>query len=163
MSNDTTGQPGPDTPPNAGGNTLTQADVDRIVAERLARQKRQHDEALTAAQSAAQQAAEKHQQEVQAATQAAQAAQEAQTAAERRLAAVQVAIDKGLPVELADRLVGTTPDELAADADRVLALGVIRPAGRPTSTTGLRPGTGTPDDPPEETDPRKLAARLPRY
>lgn len=40
--------------------------------------------------------------------------------AERRLLAVRVGLEKGLPLLLADRLVGETTEELEADADRLV-------------------------------------------
>lgn len=81
-------------------------------------------------------------------------AQEAQTKTtlEQRLAALEgdlnreraekqrlkIATDKKLPVELASRLIGETEEELAADADRLLAL--LKPA-TPTSP-GVPPSGG---------------------
>jgi predicted RNase H-like nuclease (RuvC/YqgF family) len=71
-----------------------------------------------------------------------QAGQQQQTL-EQRLAAIEgdltkeratnmrlkVASDKKLPAELADRLIGSTAEELAADADRLLAF--LKPASGP--------------------------------
>lgn len=42
---------------------------------------------------------------------------------------LKVASDKKLPPELADRLIGSTPEELATDADRLLAF--LKPASGP--------------------------------
>jgi hypothetical protein len=93
------------------------------------------------------------------------------TAAERRAAEsearalrLEVAGDKGLTPKQAKRLVGSTREELEADADEILAdFGSkeppARPAGRPREN--LR-GGGDPTDEPAETDPRKLAAQIPR-
>jgi predicted RNase H-like nuclease (RuvC/YqgF family) len=80
--------------------------------------------------------------------------QQAQQTLEQRLAAIEaernqeraarqrleVATHKKLPPELADRLVGATPEELAADAERLLAF--LKPAsgpGVPPSGSGGRP------------------------
>lgn len=87
------------------------------------------------------------------------------TAAEKRaLDAVryEVALDKGLTRSQAKRLVGNTPEELAADADELLAdLGhteatppvTRRPAER------LRGGS-EPEQEPEEKDVRKIGERM---
>lgn len=69
----------------------------------------------------------------------------------------------GLPEKLIDRLKGKTEEEILADAEDMLgALGAGR---KPTVTQkpkeALRGGS-EPNDEPEETDPRKLAARVPR-
>lgn len=106
----------------------------------------------------------------------AQRAAEAREAAEREaaeakleLARTRVALRKGLTEAQAKRLQGSTEEELEADADELLA--TFRPVGddddegddplrRPRER--LRSGN-RPDPAPEERDPRKLAASLPRY
>lgn len=92
-------------------------------------------------------------------------------AAELNLMRLQVGLDKGLTAAQARRLSGKTHEELEADADELLeAFGAKKasdegeprrtgPSGRPRER--LR-GGGDPDDEPEETDPRKLAAKIPR-
>lgn len=77
-----------------------------------------------------------------------------------------VAEAKGIPLKHAGRLKGSTKEELEADADDYLedytppAGGDKRPIpGKPREN--LR-GGGAPDDEPEETDPAKLAAQIPR-
>lgn len=84
--------------------------------------------------------------------------------AERNLMRLQVGLDKGLTPAQAKRLVGTTKEELEADADELAeAFGgkaqTSPPPGRPREN--LR-GGGEPAEEPEETDPAKLAARIPR-
>ncbi|HET7388433.1 MAG TPA: hypothetical protein VFJ19_17405 [Nocardioidaceae bacterium] len=80
--------------------------------------------------------------------------------AESELARYKVAAAKGLTPGQAKRLVGSTEDELAADADEMLAeLG-----GTSTSTTKPKErlrGGGEPDDEPEE-DISKVVADIPR-
>lgn len=77
-----------------------------------------------------------------------------------------VALDKGLNLTRAKRLVGDNEDEFAADADELLAdLGDIKPDdSKPTPTSkpreNLKPGNNTPDEPPEETDLRKLGESM---
>lgn len=83
--------------------------------------------------------------------------------AEAELLRLQVGIDKGLTPAQARRLVGTTKEELVADADDLLeSFGGAqqqRPAsGRPTER--LR-GGGEPDTDPEP-DLSKIAAEIPR-
>lgn len=80
-----------------------------------------------------------------------------------------VALEKGLSITQAKRLVGSTEDELSLDADELLTdLGVTdTPTGSETGPAtrprpDLTPGSGDPDATPEETDPAKLAALVPR-
>lgn len=91
----------------------------------------------------------------------------ARTAAELRALQLEVALDKGLSATQAKRLIGTTREELEADADELVdsfapgeeGANKGKPASRPTER--LRGGgTGTLEA--EETDPRKLAAQIPR-
>ena len=108
--------------------------------------------------------------EVQRATDRATQAEERAKAAESRAARMEVAAAKGLSLAMASRLVGETKEELEADADELMT--ELRPAtgagpkpgdtpgGRPRET--LRSGTA-PDTKPEETDPAKLAAMVPRF
>lgn len=85
---------------------------------------------------------------------------------------LRVALRKGLTEAQAKRLVGETEDELAADADDLLATFQTQPeppadepADEPKKPSRqpqerLKPGA-TPSSEPEETDPRKLAENLP--
>lgn len=92
------------------------------------------------------------------------------TEAEAKALRLEVAQDKGLTPAQAKRLAGTSKEELEADADELLA--TFAPAsnddeGDPKGTSRrpkerLTPGASAPAEP-EETDPRKLAADLPRY
>lgn len=75
-----------------------------------------------------------------------------------------VARDKGLPAKYAGRLKGTTREELEADADDIAE---DFPKPEPKVALSQKPkenlrGGGKPDEEPEETDPRKLAAKIPR-
>lgn len=74
---------------------------------------------------------------------------------------LRVGLRLGLPEELIDRLRGSTEEEVMEDAEGLLALvNPKRPTdGRPKQR--LRGGT-EPAQEPEETDPRKLAAQVPR-
>lgn len=86
---------------------------------------------------------------------------------------LEVAAEKGLTPSQAKRLVGSTREELEADADELVdTFGGKkkdkddddrkggRPGGRPRER--LRAGSGTEDDEPEETNPRILAKDVPR-
>lgn len=85
--------------------------------------------------------------------------------AELRALRLEVAAEKGLTTAQAKRLVGATREELEADADDLLETFAPKPSpaapvlGRPREK--LR-GGGDPDEPVEETDPRKLAALIRR-
>lgn len=71
-----------------------------------------------------------------------------------------VAFDLGLPKTIAKRLVGTTREEMIADAQALLE--ELAPAKRPSTqrpTEALRGGL-EPDKDPEETDLKKLGERM---
>lgn len=87
--------------------------------------------------------------------------------AEARALRLEVATSKGLTPAQAKRLVGTTKDELEADADELVeTFGAGKgdpkppPGGKPTER--LQSG-GDPTGVPEVTDPKKLAESVPRY
>lgn len=76
---------------------------------------------------------------------------------------IRIGARHGLPDELIDRLKGSTEEEILTDAEKLLTI-VGGPGKRPPSQRpqeNLR-GGGAPQVEPEETDPRKLAARIPR-
>jgi hypothetical protein len=103
---------------------------------------------------------------------------ETQTAeAEARALRAEVASAKGLPAGLGKRLQGSTREELEADADELLK--IAKPSKKddeddeptPKSSGGRSPrtapkerlrGGSKPDEEPDERDPRKLAASVPR-
>lgn len=134
-----------DEPPSGGEQTLTQAEVDRIVGERLARERSKyadyddlkakaakHDEAVQAQKTEQERLSE---QLTAAQTEAKNARGEAMR--------LKVATAKSLPTELAARLRGDTEEELAADADTLLAVfpQPQQPApGQRTPVEHLRPG-----------------------
>ena len=71
-----------------------------------------------------------------------------------------VALDLGLPKEIASRLQGADRDEMVADAEKLLEL--LAPAKRPNSrkpTEALRGGLQS-DAEPEETDLKKIGERM---
>lgn len=75
---------------------------------------------------------------------------------------IRIGARNGLPDELIDRLRGDTEEEILADAEKLLGIVAGRkpPTRRPNES--LRGGT-QPSQEPDETDPRKLAASIPRY
>lgn len=81
-------------------------------------------------------------------------------------AKLRVALRKGLTETQAKRLVGESEEDLEADADDLLASFQTADSTEPDTSRRpqerLRSGA-TPDSEPEETDPRKLAADVPRY
>jgi hypothetical protein len=125
---------------NAGveSRTFTQADLDRIVTERLAKEKQRGE---VAAQRARQEAERKAAEEQgqwktlaeQYKTEAEQARQQAQ-AASLQVLRRDIAAKLNVPAVLADRLVGSTPEELEADAKALLAS--LPKAPLPTANAG---------------------------
>lgn len=98
----------------------------------------------------------------------------AQTAAEKRAEAAEakalryeIALEKNVPAKLIKFLGGNTEDEIKAAADELLE--AVSPADTGGSTTGDKPkealragAAGSSDSEPEEMDPAKLAAEIPR-
>lgn len=81
--------------------------------------------------------------------------------AEGELLRLTVGLEKGLTPAQARRLVGATKDELEADADDLLAtFGGDKKAPPQRKPNERLRGGSDPDDPPGETDPRKLAAAI---
>jgi hypothetical protein len=87
------------------------------------------------------------------------------SAAQREAARLRIALKKGLTETQAKRLVGDTEEELEKDADELLESfkddndgdGSDRRTPKPRMRTGAAPSSE-----PEETDPEKLAASVPR-
>ncbi len=92
-------------------------------------------------------------------------AEDRATRAEQEAARLRVALKKGLTETQAKRLVGDTEEDLEKDADELLASfkqdddGGQEPRRLPRER--LRPGAA-PSSEPEDTDPEKLAAKIPR-
>ena len=81
------------------------------------------------------------------------------TTAEANAARFEIALEKGLTKSQAKRLVGSTREELEADAEELLAdlgLGEEKPTPARRPQERLKPGAA-PDAEPEEHDPAKLA------
>jgi len=111
---------------NSGGErTFTQADLDRIVSERLAKEKQRSEQFAAKARHEAERKAAEEQGQWK--TLAEQYKTEAETALKQAQAASlavlrrDVAAKMSVPPVLADRLTGTTADELEADAKQLMA------------------------------------------
>ncbi|HEY1395028.1 capsid assembly scaffolding protein Gp46 family protein [Roseateles sp.] len=129
------------TPPAAADpapTTFTQADLDRIVADRLSRERGKYadyDQLKTKA-SEFDKLADAQKTEAQKAADAVTAAEAKAQAAERRALLLEVASEKGITAAQAKRLVGNTRDELLADADEFLQ---SLPGAQPQQPSGRRP------------------------
>lgn len=118
---------------NGGGGgerTFTQAELDRIISDRISREREKYSDydQLKAAAGELEQIKDADKTELQRAQDAAAAAERRAAEAEQRadraaqdLLRSRVGAAKGLSPALAARLVGTTEEEIAADADDLLA------------------------------------------
>ena len=161
-----TPQTGDATGEQAGGGqngtprTFTQADVDKMITDRLEQERRKATKAADAARAEAERKAAEEQgefkrlydQEKAQREQAENKARELELSAPPAAAAAKV----GLPPALADRLRGETPDEMEADAKSVLAA-LPKPAA-PNINNGAG-GAGAQDGMDDATR-REYAARL---
>lgn len=137
--------------------TFTQADVDRIVSERLSRERARYADYddLKAKASEYDKAAEAQKTEQQRLAEQLQAAQSEAERYRTESLRLKVATDKGVPAALIPRLQGASEEELAADADELLKVlpqqqAAPPAAGRPVAE--LRSGAL----PPEETGPTDM-------
>ena len=154
------------------GKTFTQADVDRIVADRLKRLEGKYagfDELKAKADRLDElEAATKS--DVEKLNERAAAADKRAADAEARANRMEVAAAKGLTAAQAKRLIGTTREELEADADDILAaFGSGTPGTDDTSKPPPPGGTPKPNmqggsDPTAgpDVDIRKIVESIPR-
>ena len=158
----------PDTPeggttqPEAGepAKTFTQDQLDKIVEQRLARERAKfadyEDLKAKADRLAERENADKS--EVDRAREEAEAAKKEAETAKGELLRMQIASSKGLSPSQAKRLVGNTREELEADADDLLE--AFKPSDDKRDSSRrpkekLRPGASNEGD--EEPDPKKVA------
>lgn len=154
--------------PKPDEKTFTQADVDRIVADRLKREQAKYSDYddLKAKAARFDEAEEKTKSETQRLADANRVAEERANKAELDSCRMRVAIRKGLTEAQVKRLLGTTEEELEADADELLAaFKGAEPETTPPATGGrpkekLRPGA-VPDAEPDP-DPAQVLAAIPR-
>ncbi|MDV8006751.1 hypothetical protein [Rhodococcus sp. IEGM 1318] len=146
----------------------TQADFDKAISARLTRERANYADHDTykASHDELQKIQNGQKSEAQKERERADAAEKRANEAEHRELQRSIAEAKGIPLKHAGRLKGATKEELEADADDYLEdytppEGGGRPPipGKPREN--LR-GGGAPDEEPEETDPAKLAAQIPR-
>lgn len=184
-------QPNDDTG-NGGARTFTQAEVDKIVGERVARERAKfsdYDELKSRAAEADKQKSQLDRIETQLAEQV-KRTEKAEEANLRR----EVADELGLTAKQARRLQGKTKDELLADGREYMEDNGIKPKSASTSnvatdddkgkdvkpdvtpepepaarngrrrpTETLRSGAPVTPEAPEETDPMKLVANVRRF
>lgn len=167
----------------SAGKTFTQAEVDKIVRDRVARERAKYADYDDLKAAAAEGDKNKTQLD-KLSEQLGQLTSRAEKAEAAQLRAKVIA-DKKIPASLAKRLQGSTEEELTADADELLAdwkaaggkagsdegeqdgdegkgtpAATAPPRGRPRED--LRSGAPTTPRAPEETNPLKLAALIPR-
>jgi hypothetical protein len=169
--------------PNADGNTdgdQSAMDTDAGKRALAAERKRASDAEKRAADLEAelQKAKDKDKPDIERLTSERDAAVQRADKAEANVLRMEVAAAKGLTAAQAKRLTGSTKDELEADADELLEAfggskggdggdsksgndgqGEKPPAGKPREHMS---GGNDPTTPPEETDPAKIAASIPR-
>lgn len=160
--------------PPAGDKTFTQDEVDRIVSNRLAEERKKfgdYDE-LKAKAGELDKLKESSASEMDKLTEQVTKLTEGQAAAEARALRAEVATAKGLTAAQAKRLAGSTREELEADADEILEAFPVSSSTESTSRGGppsrqpkpvLRGGSDPTEEESVETDPAKLADGVPRF
>lgn len=131
----------------ANERTFTQADVDRVVQERLAREREKYADHEDLQRKAAEldEIKASQQSELEKVTARAEAAEKkaaeavaAQKAAEVQALRVRIATEKGVPAKLAKYITGETQEEIEAAAEDL-----ANPAGDPGTLPGHVPSAGT--------------------
>lgn len=164
-----------DPKPNGDGDkTFTQADVDRIVQDRLAKEKGKYadyDELKGKADELDKLKASS-QSDLEKLTEQLEGLKKSQAETEARALRAEVATAKGLTAAQAKRLAGSSREELEADADEILEAFPVSTSTEGTRSAGppsrqpkptLRGGSDPTTEDPVETDPAKLAESAPRY
>lgn len=111
----------------------SQEEFDRMVADRLNRERAKfadYDD-LKAKAAKFDEADQASKSELQKAIERAESAEKALTPAQSQVARLEVALEKGLTATQAKRLVGSTREELSADADELLADLGAKPGAKP--------------------------------
>lgn len=168
------GDPADKTKTGAGepdkGDTDTDWEAEARKWKSLARKHEDQAKANAAAAQKLAAAEDAEKSEIDKAKERAAAAEKKAADAELRAARLEVAAAKGLSPAMAKRLVGSTVEELEADAAELLKefkpaggegdKGGGTPSGRPREA--LKAGATPGGSQPEETDPKKLAEKIPR-
>lgn len=149
------------------GKTFTQADIDRIVADRLSREKNKYSdyEDLKAKAEKFDQAEAANKSEADKLRDENEALKAKVSAGESKALRAQIAMEKGLTAAQAKRLVGSTQEELEADADEILEAFPSQGGGtKPPPTTkpvaDLQGGNDPTGD--EAPDISKIVESIPR-
>jgi hypothetical protein len=166
-------------PPAPPANTLTQEQVDKIVEKRLAREREKYadyDELKTKAaeyqklEDAKKSEAQKLEERIAAAEKRAADAEKAVGEAQIDALRARVAAKRNLSDAQAKRLQGTTVEELEADAAELFGEpnDEAEDEAPPSRSASRRPqprlkGGLDPEEEPDESDPMKLAAAIPRF
>lgn len=159
-------KPDPDSKPDADPKgDLGDAGKKALDAERKAR--RDAEKALAEAQAQLKELSDKDKSETDKLRDELSTLKQERDAAAAKVLRSEIAMAKGLTAAQAKRLVGSTQEELEADADEILeafpaASGGAKPPPSQKPNPTLRGGSD-PEDGPTETDPAKLAATVPRF
>ena len=105
--------------------TYTQADVDKMIKDRLARQRNQYSD-YNDLKSQAEELSQLREQFSSLQSERDEARSDFE-AAVRDVMVLKIALDKGLPFDMVGRLKGDTEEDLAKDADELMAM--LRPQG----------------------------------
>lgn len=160
-----TDPPAPKKDPDEG-KTFTQAELDRIVQDRLAKEKAKYADYDELKAKAAKldevQAASKT--DLEKLTEQIEGLKKAQAQADEKALRAEVAMAKGLTAAQAKRLAGTSREELEADADEILEAFPVAKTEAPTGPPSRQPkpdlkGGGDPTS--ETTDVKALVDSIP--
>ena len=132
---------------NGAERTFTQADLDRLIDARMAKERQKSEAAMAKAKSEAERKAAEEQGEWKKLAEQykseAEAERQRATAASLAVTRRDIAARLNVPPALADRLRGDTPEEIEADAKQLLAQ--LPKAGTPSANAGSgskQPGAG---------------------
>lgn len=123
---------------NSGDRTFTQADLDRIVTDRLAKERQRSEVATARAKADAERKAAEEQGEWKKLAEQykteAEAERQRATAASLAVTRRDIGARLNVPAALVDRLRGDTPEEIEADAKQLVA--ALPKPGTPTANAG---------------------------
>jgi hypothetical protein len=156
MADEPKPDPAPEPKGEEGTQTLTQAEVDKVVADRLARERAKYADYddLKARASKLDELESANQSELEKLTGKVASLTDENKGTKAENLRLRVALAKGLTgdkAELADRLRGDTQEELEADADKLLSFVSKEPEPKPDFGAGVR------DPAPEPKTPEQAA------
>lgn len=156
---------------NDDGDAEQLGDAGQRALEAMKRQRKAARDELAEVRAKLKEYEDKDKSESERLQEAAETAKSKADVAETNLRALQVAMDRAPDHAtlahvraVAKRVRGDNDDDLADDADELFTLMVPERVGKPSGkpTERLRPGGTDPEEPVEETDPKKLAALIRR-